>query len=57
MSRRYSYALVAAACVLPRAVTLVHERSAIFASFVEKSDILAKVFLHSGTFGYVPGEP
>jgi 4-amino-4-deoxy-L-arabinose transferase-like glycosyltransferase len=57
VTRRYTYALVVAACLLPRAAALLYERGAIYASYVEKSDILAKVFLHSGTFGYVPGEP
>jgi 4-amino-4-deoxy-L-arabinose transferase-like glycosyltransferase len=57
VSRRYAYALVGAACVLPRAVALAHERAAIYAAYVEKSDTLAQVFLHSGTFGFVPGEP
>jgi 4-amino-4-deoxy-L-arabinose transferase-like glycosyltransferase len=56
--RRYwPYFLVAAACALPRAAALAHERGAVLASYVEKSDVLAKVYLHSGTFGYVPGEP
>ena len=41
---------------LPRAA-LAHERGAILASYVEKSDVLAQVFLQTGTFGYVPGEP
>lgn len=57
MTRRSSYWLIAAACVLPRAAVLLHERGAILASYVEKSDVLARVFLTSGTFGYVPGVP
>lgn len=57
MRRRHAYGLVAAACLLPRAAVLLHERGAILASSVEKSDILARVFLKSGTFGYVPGIP
>jgi 4-amino-4-deoxy-L-arabinose transferase-like glycosyltransferase len=52
-----AYAIVVAACVLPRAIALVYERGAILGSFVEKSDILARVFIQSGTFGYVPGVP
>ena len=57
MTRRSAYALVPAACIVPRAIALVHERDAILASFVEKSDLLARTFLKSGTFGYIPGVP
>ena len=57
MRGRWPYVWVVVACVLPRAVVLAHERGAILASFREKSDILAQVFLKSGTFGYVPGIP
>ena len=57
MNRRWPYALVVAACVLPRAIALVHERGAIIGSYVEKSDQLAQMYLANGTFGYVPGEP
>jgi 4-amino-4-deoxy-L-arabinose transferase-like glycosyltransferase len=55
--RRSDYALVAVACLLPRAIALIHEGGAILQSGVEKSDLIARVFLKSGTFGYVPGEP
>jgi 4-amino-4-deoxy-L-arabinose transferase-like glycosyltransferase len=55
--RGYAYALIAAACVLPRAAVLAHERAAILSTAVEKSDILARVFIKTGTFGYVPGLP
>ncbi len=54
MTRKRAYALVIAACALPRLAVLIHERSV---SPLEKSDIIARVFLHSGTFGFVPGEP
>jgi 4-amino-4-deoxy-L-arabinose transferase-like glycosyltransferase len=57
VNRRWPYALVVAACVLPRAIALVHERGAIIGSYVEKSDQLAQMYLANGTFGYVPGEP
>ncbi len=57
MKRLPAYAIVVAACVLPRAIALGYERGAILASYVEKSDILARVFIHSGTFGYIPGVP
>jgi hypothetical protein len=56
MSRARAYALLVAACALPRLVVLVHERAAILAD-MEKSNTLAQVFLKSGTFGYLPGEP
>ena len=55
--RRRAYALVAAAAVVPRLVILLVERGDILSSFVEKSDQLARTFVDSGTFGYVPGEP
>ncbi|CAB4709091.1 unannotated protein [freshwater metagenome] len=57
MSRRRALALVAVAAAIPRLIVLLHERGAMLASYVEKSDILARQFLASGTFGYVPGEP
>ena len=57
MKRRWPYALIVVACLLPRAVVLLHERGAILASYIEKSDTLARVFLKTGTFGYVPGIP
>jgi hypothetical protein len=57
VSRRWAYAIVVAACALPRLIALVHERGAILGSFVEKSDTIAQVFVRYGTFGYVPGEP
>ena len=56
MTRRRAYALVVAACALPRLALLLHERGAVL-SDVEKSSILARVFIKTGTFGYVPGEP
>ncbi len=56
MRRRSAYAVVVAACALPRLVVLLHEHS-ISALHMEKSDMLARILLHTGTFGYVPGEP
>jgi 4-amino-4-deoxy-L-arabinose transferase-like glycosyltransferase len=52
-----SYAAVAAACVVPRLVVLLHERDAITTSFTEKSDTFAQTFVQHGTFGFIPGEP
>ena len=56
MTRPRAYALVIAACVLPRLAVLLHERGGVLES-MEKSDALARVLLKTGTFGYVPGEP
>jgi 4-amino-4-deoxy-L-arabinose transferase-like glycosyltransferase len=56
LRRGLAYPVLIAACTLPRLAVLVHERGAALGK-VEKSDIIARVFLHSGTFGYVPGEP
>src|SRR5438094_59692 len=55
--RRVAYATVAAACVLPRLVVLLHERGSILGSFTEKSDAFARTFVSTGTFGLVPGHP
>jgi len=57
MTRRQATAAVAAAAVLPRLAVLLHERGAILTAFTEKSDDFARQFVHSGTFGFVPGEP
>jgi 4-amino-4-deoxy-L-arabinose transferase-like glycosyltransferase len=56
VTRSRAYAIVLAACVLPRAIVMVHERAGLLAD-MEKSDVLARVLLKTGTFGYVPGEP
>ena len=57
MTRRSAYAVVLAACVLPRLAVLLHERGNILSNFTEKSDDFARTFVHSGTFGFIPGEP
>jgi 4-amino-4-deoxy-L-arabinose transferase-like glycosyltransferase len=36
---------------------LLHERGNITASFTEKSDTIARMFVEHGTFGFVPGAP
>jgi 4-amino-4-deoxy-L-arabinose transferase-like glycosyltransferase len=56
VTRSRAYALVLAACVLPRLVVVLHERGGILEN-MEKSNTLAQVFIRSGTFGYLPGEP
>jgi 4-amino-4-deoxy-L-arabinose transferase-like glycosyltransferase len=58
--RRYDYALVAGVCLLPRLIAMLHEGAALLPlddDGVEKSDLIARVFLKTGTFGYVPGAP
>ena len=57
MTRPRAYALVAAACAVPRLVVLFHERDGILAGNVEKSAVFANVFVHHGTFGFIPGQP
>ncbi len=57
MSRRRTFIFVAAAAAVPRLLVLLHERGSMLAAYVEKSDLLARQFIASGTFGYVPGEP
>jgi 4-amino-4-deoxy-L-arabinose transferase-like glycosyltransferase len=56
VTRRRAYAVVIAACALPRVAVLLHERAGML-DHMEKSDVLARVLLHSGTFGYIPGIP
>jgi len=55
--RSRAYVLVAAACALPRLATLAFERGEILESFTEKSDQIAKTFVDSGTFGFLPDVP
>ena len=57
MSRRRAYIALAIVCALPRVAVLLHERGAITASFTEKSDTIARMFVDHGTFGMLPGEP
>lgn len=49
--------VVLSAAVLPRLAVLLRERDSILASFTEKSDDFARVFVSSGTYGFVPGIP
>jgi 4-amino-4-deoxy-L-arabinose transferase-like glycosyltransferase len=57
MTRARAFLVVGTAAAVPRLVVLLHERGAILTSFTEKSYDFAKTFVHSGTFGFVPGEP
>jgi Dolichyl-phosphate-mannose-protein mannosyltransferase len=54
--RLYLWA-IAAAAIVPRLVVLLHERNDILTAFTDKSDDFAQTFVHSGTFGFIPGEP
>ena len=56
MSRRL-WLLVALAATVPRLVVLAVERGDILTAFTEKSDDIARTFVDSGTFGFIPGEP
>ena len=57
--RTIAYAAIAIATVLPRLVALAHERAAITPGFTlgEKSDDIARTYIDSGTFGFIPGHP
>ena len=56
VTRRWAYAIVVAAAVVPRLVVLLHERGSILADNTEKSDSFATTFVHSGTYGFIPGD-
>src|SRR5438105_2163301 len=58
-SRRRSFVLVALVAAVPRLVVLVAERGTVLQPFTlgEKSDDIARTFLASGTFGFIPGHP
>jgi Dolichyl-phosphate-mannose-protein mannosyltransferase len=49
--------LVVAAAALPRLVALGVARDNITGEFRDKSDTFARVFVESGTFGFIPGHP
>jgi 4-amino-4-deoxy-L-arabinose transferase-like glycosyltransferase len=57
VTRRWTYAIVVAACIVPRLIVLAHERGAILAQNTEKSDSFATTFVNSGTYGFIPGHP
>jgi 4-amino-4-deoxy-L-arabinose transferase-like glycosyltransferase len=57
VSRRLTYALLAAVVALPRLIALGAERGDILTSFTDKSDDFARTFLASGTYGFVAGHP
>jgi 4-amino-4-deoxy-L-arabinose transferase-like glycosyltransferase len=55
--RRHAYALVAAACALPRLVAVAIERGDILSAYTEKSDDFARTLVASGTVGFLPDVP
>lgn len=57
MTRTRAYALVAAACALPRIAIVLIERGKLLDRFTEKSDQIAQTFVDSGTFGFLPDVP
>jgi hypothetical protein len=57
IDRRLAYLLVAAAAILPRLVVLLAERVDITAANVDKGSVFARMFLHDGTYGFIPGHP
>lgn len=58
-TRRRVYLIVVVASGLPRLAVVLHERGAITQPFTyaEKSDDIARIFVSSGTFGFIPGFP
>jgi 4-amino-4-deoxy-L-arabinose transferase-like glycosyltransferase len=57
VTRRTTALAVAAIAIVPRLAVLIHERADIVNAFTEKSDRFAETLIHTGTFGYVPGQP
>ena len=57
--RRSSYVLVGLVAAVPRLLALLLERGRILAPYTrgEKSDDIARTFLDSGTFGFIPDIP
>src|SRR5215470_2472095 len=56
-SRRTAYVVLAAAAILPRLAVLLYERGTITTANVDKGDDLARTFLATGTYGFIPGHP
>jgi 4-amino-4-deoxy-L-arabinose transferase-like glycosyltransferase len=57
VTRRIAYAALALVAAVPRLVVLVHEGNSILVGSVEKSDIFATTFLHTGTYGFLADQP
>ena len=45
------------AALLPRLAVLLYERGDVTAAYVDKGDDLARTFLASGSYGFIPGRP
>jgi hypothetical protein len=54
---RHPYVALAIAAGVPRLLALLYERDEILAAYRDKSDDFARVFLDSGTYGFIPGVP
>jgi 4-amino-4-deoxy-L-arabinose transferase-like glycosyltransferase len=54
---RRAVLLLVLATALPRLIALIHARSSILFDNVDKSDTFAQTFLHTGTYGFIPGHP
>ena len=57
MTRFRAWTVVAIAAAVPRLVALVVERGDVLTAYTEKSDDFARTFVHSGTYGLIPGVP
>ena len=57
MTRARAWTLVALAAAVPRLVALAVERQDVLTKYTEKSDDFARTFVHSGTYGLIPGVP
>jgi 4-amino-4-deoxy-L-arabinose transferase-like glycosyltransferase len=55
--RSHAYALVAAACALPRLAVVAIERGDLLSAYTEKSDDFARTLVASGTVGFLPDVP
>jgi 4-amino-4-deoxy-L-arabinose transferase-like glycosyltransferase len=57
VTRARAWTLVALAAAVPRLIALVVERNDVLTKYTEKSDDFARTFVHSGTYGLIPGVP
>jgi hypothetical protein len=54
---RHPYVVLAVVAGLPRVMALIYEHGRILVAYTDKSDDFARVFLNSGTYGFIPGVP
>jgi 4-amino-4-deoxy-L-arabinose transferase-like glycosyltransferase len=57
VTRARAWTIVALAAAVPRLVALLVERGDVLTAYTEKSDDFARTFVHSGTYGLIPGIP